>query len=127
MSTLILVGRIVDTTRDTASVWALGETHELRWGCPPLGELVRMVITPDDLVLIEARDGVLQRFELILSAPAGTGARMKLEDWPPVSARPGTCEHCHEAGWVVEAPEELQAAGGPANLLVLPPLEGGAA
>lgn len=116
MSTLILVGRIVGATRDTAHVWALGEEHELRWGLPRMGELVRMVITPDDLVLIEARDGVLRRFELILSAPAGTGARMVLED----STRPGTCAHCHEDGWTVEAAGELRPDDGPGRLLVLP-------
>jgi hypothetical protein len=127
MSTLILVGKIVQSTRATATVWAVGREHELRWACPPMGELVRMVVTPDDLVLVEAKDGELRRFELILSPPAGTGAVVELEE-PAPSLRPGVCGQCHEAGWVVEGPEPLEPDEELGRLIVLPaPLGGDAA
>jgi cytochrome c553 len=111
MSTLILVGRVTRSTPDDVTVWAIGEEHEFRWGSRTLGRVVTAAVTPDDLVLVEARDGELRHVELVLSAPAGTGARLELEEPAADEARvrAGLCASCHEAGFVTVGPDELPA------------------
>lgn len=113
-STLVLVGRLAASTGAELTIRAAGQDYPLRWGSESLGALMRATITPDDLVLAAVRGDVVSQLALVLSGAYGTdaGAYLDVAD-PEPALRPGTCDRCHEAGWVVEPAAPLAGASAP--------------